>query len=40
MRWVAHLQLAPAARPVAVLISGANSVGPEKNSLGMQSLYA
>jgi hypothetical protein len=26
--------------PIAALISGANSVGPEKNSLGTQSLYA
>jgi hypothetical protein len=32
--------LAPAAMPVALLISGAKSVGPEKNSLGMESLYA
>jgi hypothetical protein len=26
--------------PVALLMSGAKSVGPEKNSFGIESLYA
>lgn len=35
-----HLQLLPAAMPVAALMSGANSVGPEKYTAVTQSLYA
>jgi hypothetical protein len=35
-----HLQFAPAARPEAARIRGANSVGPEKYTADTQSLYA